>query len=59
MRVTLDLFRAEDGRLEGTVHAPGEAGGPFASLLDLLRVLDDLDLSRPRTEGPDDRPAAD
>ena len=47
MRVTLDLFRAADGRLEGVVHAPGDTGGTFAGLLDLLRVLEGLDLSRP------------
>ncbi|MCW2719910.1 hypothetical protein [Pseudonocardia sp.] len=59
MRVTLDLFRATDGRLEGTVHGPGATGGTFASLLDLLRVLEGLDLSRRETRTADDEPAPD
>ena len=46
MRVQLDLFRAEDGRLEGVVHAPGGAGGAFAGVLDLLRVLEGIELGR-------------
>ena len=46
MRVQLDLFRSEDGRLEGVVHAPGGAGGAFAGVLDLLRVLEGIDLGR-------------
>ncbi|WP_181782145.1 hypothetical protein [Pseudonocardia pini] len=56
--MTVDLFRAADGRLEGTVHAPDDAGRPFAGLLDLLRLLEDLDLG-PDTGGTDDRAPAD
>lgn len=65
MRVTLELFRAADGRLEGIVHTPGRGGGAFAGVLDLLRVLEGLDLTQrtagtgdagPDTEGTDVRP---
>jgi hypothetical protein len=52
MRVTIDLYRADDGRLEGDVCAPDGCGGRFVSVLDLLRILEDLDLTR-RTADPD------
>lgn len=45
MRVTVDVFREADGRLEGFVDAPGGAGGRFVSTLDLLRVLEGLRLT--------------
>jgi hypothetical protein len=66
MRVTLDLFRAADGRLEGVVHSPCGGGGAFLSVLDLLRVLEGLELAQrggggtargEDTEGTDGRPA--
>ncbi|MFL6063228.1 MAG: hypothetical protein ACJ72G_00995 [Friedmanniella sp.] len=47
MRVVIELFREADGRLEGTVHLPGGRRDSFASTLDLLRALQDLDLARP------------
>ncbi|GEL22316.1 hypothetical protein PSU4_12700 [Pseudonocardia sulfidoxydans NBRC 16205] len=53
MRIQLDLFRSGDGRLEGTVRAPGGGGGPFTGVLDLLRVLEAIDLP-----ALDDDPAA-
>jgi hypothetical protein len=46
MRLLVDLFRAADGRLEGVVHAPGVGGTAFAGVLDLLRVLEEIDLQR-------------
>jgi hypothetical protein len=52
MRLLIDLFRAADGRLEGVVHAPGAGGTAFAGILDLLRVLEEIDLRRSPT-GPD------
>jgi hypothetical protein len=42
MRVTLDLVRAHDGRLEGTAATDGGAQHPFSGTLELLRVLEDL-----------------
>lgn len=59
MRVTLDLYRADDGRLEGVVHVPGDTGGAFAGLLDLVRVLEGLDLSRPARRDGDGPTAGD
>lgn len=53
MRVTVDVFREADGRLEGFVDAPGGAGGRFVSTLDLLRVLEGLRLTpSPRPDEP-------
>jgi hypothetical protein len=42
MHLTVDLLRAPDGRLEGTVVT--ETGGEqaFSGTLDLLRILEDL-----------------
>jgi hypothetical protein len=51
MRVSIDLFRAADGRLEGVVHAPGTGAAAFAGVLDLLRVLEGIDLCRPPAVG--------
>jgi hypothetical protein len=54
MRVTLDLFRAADGRLEGAVYSPGGHDAPFAGVLDLLRVLEGLDLAQRGASGADE-----
>ena len=50
MRVIVDVFREPDGRLEGSVRAPDGRTDAFSSTLDLLRVLEGLDLSRPRAD---------
>lgn len=50
MRVTLDLVRARDGRLEGTAAADGGTEHPFSGTLELLRVLEDLGRSEPGPE---------
>lgn len=50
MRVTLDLDRDSDGRLEGTAAADDGPRRAFSGTLELLRVLEDLG-------GPDDREA--
>jgi hypothetical protein len=41
MRLTLDLLRCSDGRLEGTVTTDSGREHPFSGTLDLLRVLED------------------
>ena len=46
MRVIVELFREQDGRLEGTLQTPDGTRDAFSSTLDLLRVLEGLDLSR-------------
>ena len=46
MRLLIDLVRTADGRLEGVVHPPGAAATAFTGVLDLLRVLDEIDLAR-------------
>ena len=46
MRVIVDLFREQDGRLRGTLQRPDGQQDAFSSTLDLLRVLEGLDLSR-------------
>lgn len=43
MRVTLDIARSDDGRLEGTVATETGPDHPFSGTLELLRVLDDLE----------------
>jgi hypothetical protein len=43
MRVTLDLVRARDGRLEGTAATESGRERPFSGTLELLRVLEDLE----------------
>ena len=57
MRVQLDLFRTDDGRLEGVVTTPGGGGSPFAGVLDLLRVLESIEL--PSQAGTDAEAGAD
>ena len=47
MRLLIDLFRTADGRLEGVVHAPDAGAAAFAGVLDLLRVLEEIDLAAP------------
>ncbi|MDL5155506.1 hypothetical protein [Actinomycetospora termitidis] len=49
MRVTLDITRSRDGRLEGTAATDTGDEQPFSGTLDLLRVLEDLEPS-PRPE---------
>jgi hypothetical protein len=46
MRVIVEVYREAGGRLTGAVHHPDGSRDPFASTLDLLRVLEALDLSR-------------
>jgi len=46
MRVIVEVYREAGGRLTGAVHHPDGSQDPFASTLDLLRVLEALDLSR-------------
>ena len=43
MRVTLDIVRSRDGRLEGTAATETGHEHPFSGTLELLRVLEDLD----------------
>ena len=51
MRVIVDVFREQDGRLEGSAADAGRTNrNAFSSTLDLLRVLEGLDLSRPRAD---------
>ncbi|GAA4801676.1 hypothetical protein GCM10023200_43300 [Actinomycetospora chlora] len=47
MQLTVDLLRASDGRLEGTVITETGREQPFSGTLDLLRILEDL-----QPEGP-------
>lgn len=54
MRVLIDLFRSDDGRLEGIVHTPDGDDDAFEGVLDLLRVLEGIDLMQ-RTDDPFDR----
>ena len=58
MRLMIDLYRADDGRLEGVVHTPDVGHSEFAGVLDLLRVLEEIDLCAPAdpdpTRPPDD-----
>lgn len=59
MRVVVELFREDDGRLEGVLELPDGHRDVFVSTLDLLRVLEGLDLprspdSRTRAEASDD-----
>lgn len=48
MRVTLDLVRSGDGRLEGTAATEAGPEHPFSGMLELLRVLEDLQPVAPR-----------
>jgi hypothetical protein len=58
MRVLIDLFRSDDGRLEGVVHTPDGDGDRFEGVLDLLRVLEGINLMR-RADDPLDRRTGD
>jgi hypothetical protein len=41
IELALHLARAPDGRLDGTLHRPGETESiPFSGTLDLLRALE-------------------
>lgn len=44
MRVVVELFREDNGRLEGVLELPDGQRDAFVSTLDLLRVLENLDL---------------
>lgn len=48
MRVTLDLVRSWDGRLEGTAATEAGRQHPFSGTLELLRVLEELHPAPPR-----------
>ena len=50
MHVMIDLCRAADGRLAGVVHRPDGGRDPFLGVLDLLRVLEEIELSDPEDE---------
>jgi len=52
MRVIVEVYREAGGRLTGAVHHPDGSRDPFASTLDLLRVLEALDLSPGQTPHP-------
>jgi hypothetical protein len=54
MRVIVDVYRDRDGRLEGTLQTPDGQQDGFSSTLDLLRVLEGLDLRRPRADSADE-----
>ena len=47
MRLLIDLVRTVDGRLKGVVHPPGADATAFTGVLDLLRVLEEIDLAAP------------
>jgi hypothetical protein len=51
MRVTLDIERSGDGRLEGTVATESGPEHPFSGTLELLRVLEDLKPAAPPASG--------
>jgi hypothetical protein len=42
MQMTVDLLRASDGRLEGTLVTDTGDRVPFSGTLDLLRLLEEL-----------------
>jgi hypothetical protein len=42
MHLTVQLLRAADGRLEGTVTTDSGRERTFSGTLDLLRILEDL-----------------
>ena len=50
MHLTVELLRTADGRLEGTVATDWGWERSFSGTLDLLRILEELELS------PDDPP---
>lgn len=47
MHVLIDLRRAADGRLAGVVQRPDGGRDPFLGVLDLLRVLEEIELTDP------------
>lgn len=47
VHVLIDLRRAADGRLAGVVQRPDGGRDPFVGVLDLLRVLEEIELSDP------------
>lgn len=51
MHVTVDLLRAADGRLEGTVTTETGHEQPFSGTLGLLRILEDLSPDAEETPG--------
>jgi hypothetical protein len=51
MRVTLDIERSGDGRLEGTATTETGPEHPFSGTLELLRVLEDLQPHAPLASG--------
>jgi hypothetical protein len=51
MRLTVDLIRTADGRLEGTVITESDREQAFSGTLELLRVLEDLQLEQPDDNG--------
>ncbi len=51
MRVTLDIARSPDGRLEGTAATETGSEHAFSGTLELLRVLEDLQPGAPLTSG--------
>lgn len=53
MRLLIDLVRTVDGRLEGVVHPPGADATAFTGVLDLLRVLEEIDLDPQATDRED------
>jgi hypothetical protein len=55
VRLLIDLVRTTDGRLEGVVHPPGADATAFTGVLDLLRVLEEIDLAAPCDSDTTDR----
>lgn len=53
MRLSVDLLRTADGRLEGIVITEAGREHAFSGTLDLLRVLEEL---RPEPPADDGRP---
>lgn len=51
MRVSLDIVRSRDGRLEGTATTETGREHPFSGTLELLRVLEDLQPGAPLATG--------
>ena len=54
-RLVVDLLRADDGRLEGTVTTETGREHPFSGTLEMLRILEDLDApdAPDASSGPD------
>lgn len=61
MHIGVELVRADDGRLEGTVVPERGPSRPFSGTLELLQVLEGLDLARlpaPRSPRSADDPGS-